>query len=35
VASSIADELVKLAALRDQGILSEEEFNTQKARLLE
>ena len=34
-ASSIADELVKLAALRDQGILSEEEFNTQKARLLE
>jgi ribosomal protein L40E len=31
---SVADELTKLAALRDQGILSEEEFSTQKSRLL-
>jgi hypothetical protein len=31
---SVADELLKLAALRDQGILSPEEFNQQKARLL-
>lgn len=32
--SSLADELTKLAALRDQGILTDDEFNTQKARLL-
>lgn len=30
----VADELVKLAALRDQGLLTPEEFNGQKARLL-
>ncbi|WP_439943368.1 DUF4429 domain-containing protein [Streptomyces sp. BBFR115] len=32
--SSLADELAKLAALRDQGILSDAEFHQQKARLL-
>lgn len=32
--SSTADELVKLAQLRDAGVLSEEEFAGQKARLL-
>lgn len=31
---SAADELMKLAALRDQGILTDEEFNAQKAKLL-
>lgn len=31
---SIADELAKLAALRDQGILSDEEFGQQKTALL-
>lgn len=31
---SIADELAKLAKLKDAGILSEEEFNAQKAKLL-
>lgn len=31
---SLADELTKLAQLRDQGILSEEEFNSEKAKLL-
>lgn len=31
---SLADELTKLAALRDQGILSPAEFEAQKARLL-
>jgi hypothetical protein len=31
---SIADEISKFAALRDQGLLSEEEFSKQKARLL-
>jgi hypothetical protein len=30
----VAEELQKFAALRDQGILTEEEFSTQKARLL-
>jgi hypothetical protein len=30
----VADELVKLADLRDRGILSPEEFTAQKARLL-
>ncbi len=32
--TSVADELQKLAALRASGILSEEEFQSQKARLL-
>lgn len=31
---SVADELAKLAALRDQGLLSPAEFEQQKARLL-
>jgi hypothetical protein len=31
---SVADELVKLAQLRDQGILNESEFQQQKAQLL-
>ena len=30
----IADELIKLAALRDQGLLSEDEFNSQRLKLL-
>ena len=30
----IADELAKLANFREAGVLSEEEFNTQKAKLL-
>jgi hypothetical protein len=33
-APSTADELVKLAQLRDQGILTDEEFAAQKAKLL-
>lgn len=33
-ATGIADELAKLAALRDSGVLSEEEFSAAKARLL-
>lgn len=32
--ASLADELGKLAQLRDQGILSPDEFEAQKARLL-
>ncbi len=32
--SSIADEISKLAALRDRGVLSEEEFQAQKRRLI-
>ena len=32
--ASVADELAKLAALHDQGHLSEAEFAAQKARLL-
>ena len=32
--TSTADELSKLAALRDQGVLSDEEFAQQKAKLL-
>lgn len=32
--SSVADELAKFAALRDQGILTEEEFAAKKASLL-
>ncbi|NUV60626.1 DUF4429 domain-containing protein [Streptomyces sp. CAI-85] len=31
---SVADELAKLGALREQGLLSPEEFEAQKARLL-
>jgi len=31
---SVADELAKLAALRDKGVLSEAEFQAQKAKLL-
>jgi hypothetical protein len=33
-ALSVADELAKLAQLRDSGVLTEEEFALQKARLL-
>lgn len=33
-ASSVADELAKLAALKAQGVLSDEEFNKQKLKLL-
>ena len=32
--SSLADELLKLASLRDQGVLTEDEFAAQKAKLL-
>lgn len=32
--SSIADELAKLAKLKSDGVLTEEEFNAQKAKLL-
>ena len=32
---SVADELGKLADLRDRGVLSEEEFEEQKMKLLE
>jgi ABC-type multidrug transport system fused ATPase/permease subunit len=32
---SAADEIEKLAALRDKGVVTEEEFNTQKAKILE
>lgn len=32
--ASLADELTKLAALRDAGVLSDEEFAAQKAKLL-
>lgn len=33
-ATSVADELTKLAELRDAGTISADEFETQKARLL-
>jgi hypothetical protein len=33
-ASSVADELAKLAKLRDQGVLTQAEFAVQKAKLL-
>jgi hypothetical protein len=33
-AASMADELIKLAKLRDDGILTEEEFAQQKANLM-
>ncbi len=32
--ASIADELSKLAQLRDQGVLTDDEFAAQKAKLL-
>ena len=32
--SSIADELSKLAELRDKGVITDSEFNAQKAKLL-
>ena len=32
--ASVADELTKLAKLKESGILSEEEFNAQKSKLL-
>jgi hypothetical protein len=32
--SSVADELAKLVALKTQGILSDEEFNKQKLKIL-
>ena len=32
--ASTAEELSKLASLRDQGVLSQAEFDTQKAKLL-
>jgi len=32
---SVADEIAKLARLRQQGVLTEEEFQAQKARLLQ
>ncbi|RPI25928.1 MAG: SHOCT domain-containing protein [Actinobacteria bacterium] len=32
--ASTADELAKLAALRDKGVLTTEEFNAQKAALI-
>jgi hypothetical protein len=32
--TSTADELTKLAALRDQGVLTEQQFEAQKAKLL-
>jgi hypothetical protein len=31
---SVADELPRLAALRDQGLLTDEEYAAQKAKLL-
>jgi hypothetical protein len=34
VATSVADELIKLAALRDRGDLTDEEFQAQKNGLL-
>jgi Short C-terminal domain len=30
----VADELAKLARLRDEGVLSDEEFEEQKSRLM-
>jgi hypothetical protein len=32
--TSTADELTKLSALRDSGVISQSEFDTQKAKLL-
>lgn len=33
-AIDIADQLERLAALRDKGVLTQEEFDTQKAKIL-
>lgn len=33
--ASLTDELVKLAELKDKGILTEEEFNAKKKQILE
>ena len=33
--TSLTDELVKLAELKDKGILTEEEFNAKKKQILE
>lgn len=33
-APDLADQLTKLAVLRDQGILTDDEFAAQKAKLL-
>ena len=33
--NSIADELTKLVQLKDAGVLTEEEFQAQKAKLLQ
>lgn len=35
VAPDVTDQLAKLGALRDSGVLTEEEFQTKKAQLLE
>lgn len=35
VAASVADELAKLSDLHKNGVLSEDEFNAQKAKLLD
>ena len=32
--SSVSDELAKLAELKDKGVITEDEFRTQKAKLL-
>ncbi|HLN35638.1 MAG TPA: SHOCT domain-containing protein [Nitrososphaeraceae archaeon] len=32
--NSIADELTKFAKLRDQGIITEEEFNQLKSKII-
>jgi len=32
--ASVADELIKLASLRDAGVLTQEEFDAQKAKLI-
>lgn len=32
--ASVADELIKLASLRDAGVLTQDEFDTQKAKLI-
>jgi Short C-terminal domain len=34
VPRSLADELAKLASLRDRGVLSDQEFRVEKAKIL-
>jgi hypothetical protein len=34
ITASVADELLKLAGLRENGVLTEEEFQAQKAAIL-